>query len=265
MRRKARPSSAAETQLIYGEVFHAYKTARGWLWGQGESLLPGTSYPGYVGWIRRSDLSEIGPKPSQKIISVSAPVFTKANIKSPVKKYLALNSVVSGEINDKFVKTEHGYIRQSHVSPIGAPARHADWISVAESLIGQPYIWGGISSFGLDCSGLVQTALKAFGKDAPRDSDQQALIGEAVTITQDLSGLKRGDLIFWKGHVGIMTSPTRLLHANAHHMMVAAEPLITAAARIEETTGTITGIRRLQISLNCHFGAAKPNPEGREI
>ena len=256
MRRDPSSSAAAETQLIFGEYFHfpdVDQESQDWLWGQSESLLPhssygasdDTSYPGYVGWIKQSDTSDGLSIPAYKVTSISAPVFSKSDIKSLVQTCLPLNSLVTGHIDKGFLKTDQGFIHLNHISELAAPSRHADWVSVAEALIGQPYIWGGVSSFGLDCSGLVQTALRALGGDPPRDSDQQPQMGQAAPIKDDLSGLKRGDLIFWKGHVGIMTSPTRLLHANAHHMMVAAEPLVTAVARIKESAGVVTGIRRI--------------------
>jgi len=153
---------------------------------------------------------------------------------------------VTGEPAGDFLKTSTGYLHKEHIQTLSQASRHADWVSAAESLIGRPYIWGGISSLGLDCSGLVQTALRLCGLDAPRDSDQQAGMGESMSLS-GLDKLRRGDLIFWIGHVGIMTSQTRLLHANAHHMMVAAEPLSTARDRIRESAGPMTAIRRLKI------------------
>ncbi len=253
MRREPSPSAAAETQLIFGEYFHVHdigpetmhETEEGWLWGQSESLLPGASFPGYVGWVKCSDLAQRLSIPTHKVTAISAPVFAKSDIKSPVQKCLPLNSLVTGQMDEGFLKIDQGYIHRHHVSELAATSRHADWVSIAESLMGQPYIWGGVSSFGLDCSGLVQSSLRAFGQDAPRDSDQQSQMGEGVAINDRFTGLQRGDLIFWKGHVGIMTSPTRLLHANAHHMMVAAEPVVTAAARIAKSAGAVMGVRRL--------------------
>jgi cell wall-associated NlpC family hydrolase len=120
-------------------------------------------------------------------------------------------------------------------------------VAVAERLLGAPYLWGGKTSLGLDCSGLVQLALAMSGIEAPRDTDmQERALGRPVDLAPDLAGLRRGDLVFWRGHVGIMQDDTRLLHANGHHMEVASEPLVEAERRIREKTfGPITSVRRL--------------------
>jgi len=245
MRAAPRPSGSAATEVIFGTRFHVHKTGRGWVWGQLESPLPGRLYPGYVGWVRRSDLSANSEQPSFKITALNAPVFSKSDIKSRVRFHLPLGATITGVSEDDYVRLDSGYIHKAHLALIDAPSTHPDWVAIAETLIGQTYVWGGVSSFGLDCSGLLQTALRVFGKDALRDSDQQAQMGEPVKIREDLSGLKRGDLVFWKGHVGVMISATRLLHANAYHMCVAAEPLAEAVNRIKQNAGPVTAIRRL--------------------
>ena len=117
-----------------------------------------------------------------------------------------------------------------------------DHAAVAERCLGAPYQWGGRESLGLDCSGLVQQALYACAKACPRDSDQQAELGSPV----DAAALERGDLVFWKGHVAIVTGDNAIIHANAHHMMVAHEPLDAAIERIRAAgAGEPTAYRRL--------------------
>ena len=132
----------------------------------------------------------------------------------------------------------------NHVRPLRKSPLTADFVDIAKWHKGLPYVWGGVSSDGLDCSGLVQSSLRAVGRDAPRDADmQQGQLGRHLPIRQ--SGLKRGDLIFWKGHVGIMTSAVNMVHANAFHMCVETEPLREAIKRIQASGGDVTAIKRL--------------------
>jgi len=135
------------------------------------------------------------------------------------------------------------FVFTAHLKPVGDV--ETDFVAVAEMFRHVPYYWGGKSVHGLDCSGLVQLALEACGRSALRDSDmQEQTLGERLLIN-DLDSLKRGDLIFWNGHVGIMVDERMLLHANGHHMMVVAEPLKDAVDRIAARHGQLTSIRRL--------------------
>jgi cell wall-associated NlpC family hydrolase len=147
------------------------------------------------------------------------------------------------ESNEKFSKLSNGhYVFVKHIQPLSET--EADFVGVAENFLGVPYYWGGKTSQGLDCSGLVQTALEACGVFAPRDTDmQETQLGQSLLIN-DLDGLRRGDLVFWKGHVGIMADQKTLLHANGHHMLTVKEPLSEAVARISGMYGQITSIRR---------------------
>ena len=126
---------------------------------------------------------------------------------------------------------------------LSTPAR---LVAFALELVGSPYLWGGRTRIGIDCSGLVQVSLEASGVAAPRDTDMQAAeLGTAIPVPDDLEGLKRGDLVFWPGHVGIMSDGIMLVHANAHHMAVAVETLPEAADRIAKQSAPISTIRRI--------------------
>jgi len=266
LRREPAFSAPIESQLLFGERFNIYQDNGSWVWGQAEKFYEDSPFRGYVGWVKRQDLSALSPRlnpsPSYRVNVLKAPLFMKADIKSPYVRQglehgLPLNARV--EISDRvedapeavFFKLQDrpAYIHHRHVQPLDLKAASKypisqDYVNWAETLMGLPYVWGGVSTFGLDCSGLVQTALRASRHDAPRDADQQeAELGADIGL--DLSGLKRGDLIFWPGHVGIMRSSTHLLHANAYHMCVASEPIGTAVRRIETSAGPIRSIRRL--------------------
>jgi cell wall-associated NlpC family hydrolase len=138
-----------------------------------------------------------------------------------------------------------GWVFAAHLSDLDG--FEADYVAVAERLLHTPYLWGGKTSLGLDCSGLAQTALAAAGIRAPRDSDmQEQQLGSTVAVAPGLGGLRRGDLVFWKGHVGLMLDEARLLHATGHSMSVYVEPLAAAEERIRLTSyGPITAIKRL--------------------
>jgi len=156
-----------------------------------------------------------------------------------VRELLPMNAAVPVlDSSGDYVRiAEGGYLHQLHLA-----AAEKDFVAVAEHFLGVPYVWGGKTAAGLDCSGLIQTALQAVGKAAPRDTDMmEKALGDAVS----LSGLRRSDLVFWKGHMGVMLDETRLLHANAFHMAVAIEPLAEAIARIEKVAGPVTSIKRL--------------------
>ena len=236
--------SPVETQLLFGTKFRVHRLKRGWAWGQ--EVSPSRSqFPGYVGWIPSKMFADTSSRVTHRVTCLRAPVFTAPDIKSPIVNTLFLNSQVAGTADGVFVQTGVGFIHARHLQPVTDSYTETDFVVVAEAHLGLPYIWGGISSDGLDCSGLVQTSLRAIGRDAPRDSDMQAKIGRAVSQSE----LTRGDLVFWKGHVGIMQNKTRMIHANGWHMKTASEPLADAIQRIGQSTGPVTAMRRLEKAL----------------
>jgi cell wall-associated NlpC family hydrolase len=167
--------------------------------------------------------------------------FSGPSIKTAPVGLYSMNALVAAEGREgRFVKTAGGWFVEEHLAPIDQPA--ADFVAVAEQFAGTPYLWGGRQSLGLDCSGLVQQALYATGRDCPRDSDQQASLGAPVAPDQ----LRRGDLVFWRGHVAIMLNATDIIHANGNRMAVTTEPLAEAIARTVATGGgEPTAYRRL--------------------
>jgi len=237
------PDADAEQadELLFGEGFDVLEAKAGFLFGQ-------ATRDGYVGWVEADLLGDPGPPPTHRIVAPATFAFLEPSIKTPVVHRLSLNALVCAEAREgRFVKAHgSGWIVETHLSPIGG-AFADDPASVAERFLGVPYLWGGRSADGLDCSGLVQQALYACGRACPRDSDQQQALGEGLEIGEGLSGPRRNDLVFWRGHVGIMLDGARLLHANAHAMAVAVEDLAEAVARIGAAgSGAPSTFRRLQ-------------------
>jgi cell wall-associated NlpC family hydrolase len=225
IRRDPDPAAEQMDQLLFGETFRVIETGRGWGWGQAER-------DGYVGHVWMSDLAPGALLATHRVSALRAYAFSRPDIKSRPQALLSLNALVAVEAEvGRFLKAEgSGWIAKDQLAPVGQI--EADPAAVAERYLGAPYQWGGRESLGLDCSGLVQQALYACGQACPRDSDQQQALGQAVAP----EALRRGDLVFWKGHVGMMLDAERLIHANAFHMQVAVEPLAETVARVGEPT-----------------------------
>ncbi len=227
------------TEVLFGERLTVFDQDDSWAWVQLER-------DGYVGYLRPAALSaEVRPV-THRVRALGTFLYPEADIKSPPWMHVSINSgLCVSETGQAFSKLADGsFVPSRHIVEHGRFA--ADFVSVAERFVGVPYLWGGKTRLGVDCSGLLQVALHAAGLDCPRDSDmQQAELGSEIAPTQDLSGLARGDLVFWKGHVGIMTDAFMLLHANAHHMAVVSEPLKGAVDRIERSGSSLAAIRRL--------------------
>lgn len=240
---KGAPShdSGLDTQALAGEIVTVYEQAEGWAWAQ-------LARDSYVGYLSELALSRDVKPPTHRVWTRATFVYPAANMKTPIVEALPLGAEVAvADIAGEFARlVRGGFIFARHLAPLDQPA--TDFVAVAESMTGAPYLWGGKTPAGVDCSGLVQASLAACGVAAPRDTDMQVnALGEALPVTEDLAHLQRGDLIFWKGHVGVMRDADTLLHANGHHMLVESEPLKEARERIARNSfGAITAIKRLR-------------------
>lgn len=215
-----------ETELLHGEAFEVYERRGGWAWGQ-------ASRDGYVGYVPESALGEPGPAASHRVRALTAHLYPEPDMKTRPIRVLSIGSQVrGGEERNGFIAVGGGWLARPHLAPSGGSV--PDWVAEAARWRGISYLWGGRSGFGVDCSGLIQAALHAAGRECPRDSDmQEAALGRDLGPDEPP---ERGDIVFWKGHVGVMHSATEFLHANAHHMAVALEPWSGALARIGPPT-----------------------------
>ncbi len=231
-----------ETEAVRGEYVTIYETGEeGWSWGQLER-------DHYVGYLPSDALGKPDIQHSHRVSVLRTFTYPGPSMKLPVTGYLSLGSRLGiVEIKGDFARTSRGeYIWATHIAPLDTVAD--DFVAIAEQFLHVPYLWGGKTSLGIDCSGLLQASLDACGINAPRDSDMQACeLGEPVEPNADFSNLQRGDQIRWKGHCGIMRDSKTLLHANGFHMMVASENLGDAIARIKANSyGDVTGVRRIK-------------------
>lgn len=236
LRREPRPDAPLDTEALKGERVTIYETTdEGWSWGQ----LQGD---GYVGWLPANALGKPRHQPQHKISALRTFAFPGPDIKLPPLCSLPFGAKIDVlRFETTFAVTPDGFIPARHVAPLSEA--EADFVSVAERFLGTPYLWGGKTSYGIDCSGLVQVSLTACGIRCPRDSDMQE---HAVGVSpNNLADLRRGDLVFWKRHVAIARDATTFIHANAHHMAVVIEPVQDAIARIRASGSEIASIKRL--------------------
>ena len=240
VRRAPASDAPLDTEALKGERVTVYETtAEGWAWGQLDA-------DGYVGWLPASVLRAPGPAATHKVAVPRTFVFPGPSIKLPPVEVLSFGCRLAiAHIAEFFaVAPSGGHVPKRHLAPLDA--METDFVTVAERFLGVPYLWGGKTSLGLDCSGLVQVALTACGISCPRDSDMQERALGAPLAT-GLEQLRRGDLLFWKGHVAIARDAATLVHANAFHMAVEIEPIGEAVRRIKVAGGELTSVRRVRL------------------
>lgn len=230
----ASPTATAVSELLRGESFHALDITTDWAWGF-------CGHDGYVGYVRR-DALDSRESPTHRIVASAAPLFSAPDIKAPIVDYWSRGVLFTGEEQGTFIACGDGFVHERHAAPVNGV--ESDWVAVAMHYLGQPYVWGGRGHRGVDCSGLVQVALGRCGVKAPRDTDlQREAIGSEI---EHGAPLRRGDFVFFPGHVGIMTDGENLLHATAHWMSVVVEPLADVTARLRpDVAEPIIALRRI--------------------
>ncbi len=227
-----RPGGTRDRQLLIGAGVTIIDREQGHVFVQ-------ATLDGYCGWLNETRVGG-GPEPTHWVCAPSTHLYTDPSVQAPEKAGISLGSrlAVTGSWG-AWANTPHGYVPVCHLRPIGQWA--PDPVSVAESLLGTPYLWGGNTRFGIDCSGLVQLASHAAGRECLADSDMQISMGRALAPEENL---KRGDLIFWKGHVAMVVNPDVLIHANGSTMSVAYEGIREAIARISKSGGGLVQARQ---------------------
>jgi cell wall-associated NlpC family hydrolase len=240
MRREPSHDAPLETQALKGErVTVEETTPEGWCRGTLDA-------DGSAGWLPTNALAAPGPAATHKVAVPRTLAFPGPSIKLPPIEGLWLGCWLAvARIEEPFaVLHSGGYVPARHLALLDAVA--TDMVAVAEQFLHVPYLWGGKTALGLDCSGLIQIALTACGLPCPRNSAmQEQALGVALSPAADHSNLRRGDLLFWKGHVAIARGARTLIHANAFHMAVATETIAQALARIAAGGSELTSVRRI--------------------
>ena len=239
LRRAPAPDAPLDSELLFGETVTVYDEADGWAWARNAT-------DGYVGYAASDALGPRAAPATHRLSALRSYLYSEPDLKAPTRDLLSLCAMVRVvERHGAFCRLAGGgWVHCGHLAPVGEFAR--DPVCVALRFLGTPYLWGGRTSIGLDCSALIQLALASCGRAAPRDSDLQAeSIGAAIAFNGDEATLRRGDLVYWPGHAGLWIDQNCFLHANATDMMVAIAPLATVAAHIKAAEGNaIVAVRR---------------------
>jgi len=243
IRESPEPDGRLGTQALHGEIVEVFRE-------EGEFGLCQLPRDRYTGWVNMDALSAPVLPVTHKVSALRTYCFAEPDLKSAPRFLLSLGAGVAatGRVEGDWTECARaGWVFSRHLALPGT--RAADPVTVAERFLGTPYLWGGRESLGLDCSGLVQQAFEACGAILPRDSDLQARwAGDPVEDWKAQGALRRGDLVFWDGHVGLMRDGEYLLHANAFHGEVASETLAGAIARIRNVAGDVSGVRRVSLT-----------------
>lgn len=236
-----RPDGDRDTEALAGEAVTVFEVREGWAWGQ-------LARDRYVGYIAEADLMR-GPPPAAThvITSPSALVYADPTARAPARatRYFATRVHVRAEVDGFAELATGGYVGRPHIAPLDD--RAPDMAATAQTFLRAPYLWGGKTVAGLDCSGLIQLCLDRAAIDCPRDTDMQQadLPGNLDIGAEALPPLRRGDLVYWRGHVAMMIDALRAIHATAHVMSVTIEPLADIAARARGNGPIATAVKRL--------------------
>lgn len=244
LRREPRPDAGIDTETLHGDLVTVYETTiEGWAWVE-------LAVDGYVGYLPSDALGAAEPVPTHRVVALRTFVYPGPDMKLPMIGQLSMGASVAviGAAETRglgyALLAGGGAIVAKHLAP--ASDRAADWVAVAERFVGTPYLWGGTTAQGIDCSGLIQLAGRMAGIAVPRDTDlQETGLGDSVPLDAGMARPARGDLLFWPGHVAVRLDGKRLLHASGYHMEVVVEPAAATLARLDDAGIVLRSIRRL--------------------